>query len=337
MRNIVIVMMVVLLATPMLFAAGAREPADEDVYTFRIPVASGPGSITTQALNVFKEMVEEESDGRIQVRIHHSASLYDSAGAFDAIRRDEVEMTFVSPAVLSTLMPKLEMFTSGYFYKDFDHLMDVMGGDIGDELFEEIAQETNMRPVGTFYLGSRNINLRDIGRTVVTPDDLSGVNLRMPDAPAWLFLGRALGANPTPIAFGELYLALSTGTVDGQDNPLPLTESGKFYEVTDSISLTGHIVDSTWLVINEPLWQRLPDDLREIVAEAALAAEQKVADDTRAAEADLVDYFMSQGLEIVEPDISAFRDRVQSAYLDDPEYTKNWDMDLFERIQAMVD
>jgi tripartite ATP-independent transporter DctP family solute receptor len=283
----------------------------------------------------FKELVEKESNGRINVQVHHSGSLYNSAGAFDAIRRGEVEMTFVSAAVLSDLMPKLAMFSSGYFYKDYKHMRAVLGGDIGTQLSAEIASTTGIRPIASFYLGSRHLNLRNIGRIVRTPDDLKGVKLRMPDAAPWLFLGRALGANPTPIAFGELYMALSTGTVDGQDNPLPLTESGKFFEVTHSISLTGHIVDSTFLVVNESFWKQLPDDLKRIVAGAAQTVERNVDKTTLDAESRLVDFFRSKGLVIVEPDKSAFRSRVQSAYLNDAQATKSWDLELFKRIQSL--
>ena len=120
------------------------------------------------------------------------------------------------------------------------------------------------------YLGTRQVNLRD-SREVKTPADLAGVKLRMPGSKEWLFLGQALGANPTPLAFNEVYLALKTGTIDGQDNPLPTVRAAKFYEVTKQLVLSSHLVDGVFLAIASKAWTAMTPDLQKKVRDAALA------------------------------------------------------------------
>ena len=139
------------------------------------------------------------------------------------------------------------MFTAGYLFNSYDHMTATLNGEVGQEVFQKISDEQGLLPLGAWYLGSREISLSE-DRAIKTPEDLNGVNLRMPNSEAWLFLGEALGANPTPMSFSELYLALQTGAVDGQDNPLGSVESAKFYEVQKSITLTHHLVDSVWPV-----------------------------------------------------------------------------------------
>lgn len=116
-------------------------------------------------------------------------------------------------------------------------------------MYKAVAEKMDVQILAVAYLGTRQINLREI-RAVKTPADLKGVKLRMPGSKEWLFLGEALGATPTPLAFGEVYLGLKTGTIDGQDNPLPTVRAAKFYEVTKQIVLTGHLIDGVFISIS---------------------------------------------------------------------------------------
>ena len=128
--------------------------------------------------------------------------------------------------------------------------------------------------LSVMYLGRRHVNLRQTKDelTVMTPADLAGVNLRMPGTDAWQFLGKALGANPTPMAFTEVYTALQTGSVDGQDNPLPTVVDAKFYEVTKQIALTSHLVDLNYIAFSKAVWDELTPEQQATVQAAAEAA-----------------------------------------------------------------
>ena len=157
----------------------------------------------------------------------------------------------------------------------------------------------------------------------------------MPNSDAWVFLGKAMGANPTAIAFNDLYLALQTGTVDGQDNPLPTVQSAKFYEVQKSISLTNHLVDSVWPTMNVNTWNSLTDTQKGWVMEAIEAARQSCDDQNLKTESEVQDFLKEQGLSIYEADVAAFADHVLETYLNDP-ISDSWDKDLLAEIQAMA-
>jgi TRAP-type C4-dicarboxylate transport system substrate-binding protein len=155
----------------------------------------------------------------------------------------------------------------------------------------------------------------------------------MPGSKEWLFLGEALGATATPLAFGEVYLALKTGTIDGQDNPLPTVRAAKFYEVTKQLVLTNHLVDGIFLSIANKTWNALTPAQKQKVSAAAQAAAQYNNENRLKEESQIVDFFKQQGLQVTTPDVEAFRRNVQAAYLGS-EYAKVWPKGMLERINA---
>lgn len=165
------------------------------------------------------------------------------------------------------------------------------------------------------------------------PADLKGVKLRMPGSKEWLFLGQALGATPTPLAFGEVYLGLKTGTIDGQDNPLPSVCAAKFYEVTKQIVMTSHLVDGIFISISNKAWNAMSPAQKTKVKAAAQAAAVYNNENRIKEEGQLVDFFKKEGLQVTTPDVDAFRKTVQTTYLNS-EYAKVWPKGLLERINA---
>ena len=184
--------------------------------------------------------------------------------------------------------------------------------------------------MSTAYLGTRQVNLRET-RNVRTPADLKGIKLRMPGTKEWLFLGEALGATATPLAFGEVYLGLKTGTIDGQDNPLPTVRAAKFYEVTKQLVLTNHLVDSIFIAISNKTWNALTPAQKQNVKAAAQAAAQFNNENRIKEEGQIVDFFKQQGLQVTTPDLEAFRKSVQDTYAQS-DYAKVWPAGLLERI-----
>jgi TRAP-type C4-dicarboxylate transport system substrate-binding protein len=184
--------------------------------------------------------------------------------------------------------------------------------------------------MGTAYLGTRQVNLRET-RNVRTPADLKGIKLRMPGTKEWLFLGEALGATSTPLAFGEVYLGLKTGTIDGQDNPLPTVRAAKFYEVTKQLVLTNHLVDSIFIAISNKSFNAMNAAQKQKVTAAAQAAAAYNNENRIKEESQIVDFFKQQGLQVTTPDLEAFRKTVQTAY-QNSEYAKVWPKGLVDRI-----
>ncbi|HOX32017.1 MAG TPA: sialic acid TRAP transporter substrate-binding protein SiaP [Spirochaetales bacterium] len=323
MKKLLIVALAMSLAGAALFA----KPV-ELVYT----MTAVPTDAHAGAMRVFKETVERVSGGEIKVLAYDSASLFKQEQEVSAVRSGQADMTATAAPWLTDGSPWLSMFTAGYMFKSYDHMTKVMNGEIGKAAFERVAKEQGIRPLGAQYLGTRQINLvKDM--PVKTPADLKGVKLRMPNSESWLFLGTALGANPTPVSFSELYMALQTKTVDGQDNPLPSDKNAKFYEVTKSITITNHIVDSVWPAINEAKWQSLTAQQKAWVMEGVKAGIKYCDETNLKAEAELVEFFKGAGLKIYYADIDAFSSHVLKQYLDS-KFAKTWDMDLFKKVQA---
>lgn len=318
-------------------ASGSASAADSDAgepVNLIFSIAAVPTDAHGAAQKVFKEKLEEISGGNMTVECYDSGTLYGQDTETDAVKNGDVDMIYSSASWLTDGSPWVSMFTAGYVFQSYDHMTKVLNGDIGKEVFQKIADEQGILPLGAYYLGTRQISLSE-DRAITTPDDLKGVNLRMPNSDAWVFLGKAMGANPTAIAFNDLYLALQTGTVDGQDNPLPTVQSAKFYEVQKSISLTNHLVDSVWPTMNVNTWNSLTDTQKGWVMEAIEAARQSCDDQNLKTESEVQDFLKEQGLSIYEADVAAFADHVLETYLNDP-ISDSWDKDLLAEIQAMA-
>ena len=327
--SLVLVLLVALSAATVAFAQDLGEPVKLIVTLTAVSTDTH-----AKAMMEFEKVVEELSGGNIQVEVYTDATLFTQEEEVVAVVGGDADMTLSSASWLTTGSPWVSMFTAGYVFKSYDHMTNVLNGEIGKSVFEKIGQEQGILPLGAWYLGSREISLSE-DRAVTTPEDLNGVNLRMPNSEAWLFLGQALGANPPPISFSELYLALQTGVVDGQDNPLPSVESAKFYEVQKSITMTNHLVDSVWPAINLQKWESLTDAQKDIIMQGVEAG-RKYCDETNLArEAELVDFFKAEGVSVYEADIDAFSEHVLNYYLNDP-ISDSWDKDLLEQIEAMA-
>jgi tripartite ATP-independent transporter DctP family solute receptor len=327
MKKLLIALLVLALAGEAVFAQANKNKPVELVYT----MTAVPTDAHAGAMRVFKETVERVSGGNIKVKTYDSASLFKQEQEVSAVRSGQADMTATAAPWLTDGSPWISMFTAGYIFKSYDHMTKVLNGPIGKAMFERVAKEQGIRPLGAQYLGTRQLNMvKDVW--IKTPEDLKGVKLRMPNSDSWIFLGKALGANPTPVSFSELYMALQTKTVDGQDNPLPSDKNAKFYEVTKSITLTNHFVDSVWPAINEAKWQSLSDQQKGWVMEGVQAGIKYCDETNLKAEAELVDFFKKAGLKVYNADIDAFSKHVLELYLDSA-YAKKWDMAVYKQIQ----
>lgn len=334
---LVTVLVLVSLAFAGVVSASASGNETAKTYNLVFTTAAVPEEANTKVLvEYIAPRLEELSGGRLTMTVYDSSSLFSQDDELPATIRGNASMCYTDGSWLATYMPSASMFSAGYMFKDLDHMNAVMNGEIGAAFFETVAKEVGVRCLCCYYIGSRTINLRS-AEPAMTPDDLKGVKLRMPNSEAWLMLGRALGADPVPIAFSELYTALATGVVDGQDNPLTGTEEGKFYEVTKSISITNHQIGALWPCINEELWQEMGEELQGYLMQAFTEGIAYNNDIVKQKEAELIAFFEGEGLTIGYPDVDAFKAQVNAYYLADKDFTKDWDMDLYNEIQSLAD
>jgi len=296
----------------------------------RISTPAVPDDWHAKMWTVFKESLDKAAPNQFDVQIHLNASLFKQGAEPAAMARGNLELTTVSAFDIAKLVPEFSIFTAGYIVRDPQHQQKVFNGPIGDELFKAVADKMEITVLSTAYLGTRQVNLRET-RNVRTPADLKGIKLRMPGSKEWLFLGETLGATATPLAFGEVYMGLKTGTIDGQDNPLPTVRAAKFYEVTKQLVLTNHLVDSLYIAIANKTWNSLTAAQKQAVKAAAQAATSFNNDNRIKEEAQIIDFFKQQGLQVSTPDVEAFRKSVQDAYAKS-DYAKVWPKGMLDRI-----
>ena len=304
----------------------------QNKMVLRISTPAVPDDWHAKMWTVFKDNLEKSAPGEFDVQINLNASLFKQGTEPAAMARGNLELSSISAFDIAKLIPEFSVFTAGYIVRDPDHQQKVFNGPIGTEMFKTVSEKMDVTPLSTVYLGTRQVNLREV-RNVKVPADLKGVKLRMPGSKEWLFLGEALGATATPLAFGEVYLGLKTGTIDGQDNPLPSVRAAKFYEVTKQIVLTSHLVDGIFIAISNKAYNAMNAAQKQKVKAAAQAASSYNNENRLKEEAQLVDFFKQQGLQVTTPDVDAYRKSVQATYLNS-EYGKSWPKGLLERINA---
>ena len=282
--------------------------------------------------NVFAPMVASFA----KYKPGYNGSLFAQGTELEAISRGNLTMSIASAQELAQFFPEFSIFATGYVHQDAAHQVRVFNDPLMDPFKQKAEDELGVKLLSVMYLGRRHVNLRFTRdeKNVMTPSDLAGVNLRMPGTDAWQFLGKALGASPTPLAFSEVYTALASGAVDGQDNPLPTVVDKKFYEVTKQISLTSHLVDLNYIAFSKETWDSLSSEQQMTVQRAADAAAAYGRLKQLDKENNLAEFIRSQGVEIYTPDLAAFRKHVQAQYVGS-EFAATWPDGVLERINAL--
>lgn len=296
---------------------------------------STPGPDTewqSKALQAFKAALDTSMPGAFDVQLHYNGTLFAQGTEIEAMQRGNLEVALTSPSDISELIPEYSIFTTGYLFRDSKHLDAVYDGDVGKEFKAKVASDQKLAILRSQYLGTRHVILRQ-ERTVNVPDDLKGVKLRMPGSKAWQFLGNALGANATPLAFEEVYLAMQTGTIDGLENPLPDAIASKFYEVSKQVVLTGHQVANVFFTMPAAFWDGLSADEQKAIMDAEAAAKKVNDDGVIATETDGKSFFEAHGNKVTTPDVAAFRKHVLDAFLNS-DFAKSWPPGMLDRINA---
>lgn len=249
-----------------------------------------------------------------------------------ALQRGNLEMANLAPQDISKQVPAWSLLTSAYLFRDVAHLKKTFKSDVGRDFVKMARDQLGIEVITPVYFGSRHVNLKP-DRQIRTPADLAGIKLRMPPGEFWQFLGESIGVNPTPVAFAEVYTALQTGAIDGQDNPLLLSKLMKFDEVTTQFVLTGHVVGYDMMTVSSKAWNELKPEQQVRFRSAA----EKAIDDYTAKfetqERDAVAALKAEGKKVYTPDVNAFRTFAQKRYVD--KYGRDWPSGALERINAL--
>ena len=264
---------------------------------------------------------------------YYGGNLFKQGTELVALQRGNLEMGNIAPQDISKQIPAWSVLTSAYLFRDAAHLKAFFASDVGQEMSKMAEDQLGVRILGPTYFGTRQVGLKP-EKEIKTPADMAGIKLRMPGGDAWQFLGSALGANPTPMAYAEVYTGLQTGASDGQDSPLPNVENMKFYEVMDQIVLTSHLIGYDLLTISNKAWDAMSAEQQAAFEAAALDAINWSEEQHLARENSLADQFREAGLEIYTPDVEAFRAYAQQQYLES-DLAADWPEGVLDRINAL--
>jgi TRAP-type C4-dicarboxylate transport system substrate-binding protein len=319
-----------LLATTLATAALTAMPAlAQDKAKLRFSAVFAETDIRAEMMKQFADAVKDD----FAFEGYYGGNLFKQGTELVALQRGNLEMGNIAPQDVAKQVPAFSIVTAGYLFRDAAHLKAFFASETGAELKKIAEDQLGIKILGPTYFGVRQVGLKG-DKEIKTPADLAGVKLRMPGGDAWQFLGTALGANPTPMAYAEVYTGLQTGAIDGQDNPLPNVENMKFYEVMNQIVLTSHLVGFDLLTISKTAWDAMGADKQAKVQAAADAAIDFSTQKHLAREKELAETFKGRGLKIYEPDVAAFRTHVQSEYTKS-DLAKDWPAGMLDKINAM--
>ncbi|HUC51575.1 MAG TPA: TRAP transporter substrate-binding protein [Xanthobacteraceae bacterium] len=255
--------------------------------------------------------IKDQTGGRLELQIFPSSQLGSDTDTLSQIRAGGVEFFTLSGLILSTLVPAASINGLGFAFPSYDAVWRAMDGDLGAYVRGQIAKSGLIAMEKIWDNGFRQTTTST--KPIVNPDDFKGMKLRVPPSPLWTSMFKALDAAPASINFNEVYSALQTKVVDGQENPLAIISTAKLYEVQKYCSLTNHMWDGFWFLANQRAWEALPDDVRGVVAKNINTAGLKEREDVAELNATLQKSLAAKGLVFNQPNPAPFRDKLRAA------------------------
>ena len=287
--------------------AGAQQAEFTYKFANNVPATHPLNVRATEAAAAIKA----ESKGRFQIDIFPNNQLGNDTDTLSQLRSGGVEFFSMSGLILSTLVPAASINNMSFAFPDYATVWNTMDGDLGAYVRKQIAAANLVAMDKMWDNGFRQTTTST--KPIVTPADFKGMKLRVPPSPLHISMFKALEAAPTSINFNELYSALQTKIVEGQENPLVLIQISKLYEVQKYCSLTNHMWDGFWFLANRRAWERVPKDLQEIVSRNLNAAALKQRDDMAKLNSHVQQELTAKGMIFNQPDISAFRAKLRDA------------------------
>lgn len=275
--------------------------------------------------------IYKRSDGRIQITQYPAGALGSQYEAVEMLRVGTLDFLTSGPSILTSFDEDVQVFALPYLFRDREHAYKVIESDIGQKMFnDKILKKSGVRTIQFWYFGVRTLTIK--GREVHTPADLAGAKIRCMDAPVFKHVIQSLGANATPLSFKELYLAMQTGVVEGQENPIPTIYRQKFYEVQDYIVLTNHSIHMGTVHVAEKMWQSLSESDRKMIMDVFNEYRSEIDKRLDADASANLEEMQAKGIKVIEPDREAFKEQA-TAYIMNV-YNDKWG-DLIRQIQAV--
>ena len=273
--------------------------------------------------------LQEATDGRYGIEVFPASSLGKEVDINEGLGLGTVDIIYTGQLFAGRAYGPIAIGGSPFMFRDYEHWDKYRNSDLFEELADGYTDATGNHIVAVTYYGNRHVTSN---KPIEAPEDMAGLKIRVPNAPLYMMFPEAAGANPTPIAFAEVYLALQQGTVDAQENPLPTIQAKKFYEVQSDINLTGHITDALLTIVGGPTWNQLSEEDRTALTDVLNETADCATDQIRQQEEELVEWFRGEGVNVNEVDREPFRQATMKLHNGD---MATWDQETYDRLQAI--
>jgi tripartite ATP-independent transporter DctP family solute receptor len=311
-------------------AAGALPARARAATSLRWATVLPPNHPSVAMMERVAKQVRDETGGAVDIQTFPGGQLGSSRDVIESTSSGAIQIVDEGAAQFGQFVPQFSILEAPYIWRDPQQVRRVMASPVLDEMSAMLVAKRSMRVIGSTYYGKRHVTSGS--KAVNTVADMNGFKLRIPEVDTFRAMAEAWGARPTPLNISELYLALSQGAVDGQENPLPTIQSNKFFEVQKYLILTGHIITPRLIVVNETAWQALNPKEQQIL-KSSIEANGVIQDnEILSQESKLVDTFKSAGMTVIQPDIESFRKPVLASL--PPKFESKWGKGLWERIAA---
>jgi tripartite ATP-independent transporter DctP family solute receptor len=277
------------------------------------------------------EEIKKRTNGRYEIGVFPASQLGNENQINEGLGLGTVDMIYTGTAFAGSIHKPLAISGAPFMLRDFDHWKAYRDSKLFRDLARGYEDKTRHKVIALTYYGERMVTAN---KEIKKPEDMKGMKLRVPPAPLFLMLTKSVGANATPIAFAEVYLALQQGTVDGQENPLPTIMAKKFYEVQSHIMLTGHISESLLTIVGTHVWAKLSDADKKVFEEVLMQAAAKASDQIRAQEQKIADELRKLGKNVVTVDRNAFRQAAVKLH-NDASAGAGWSQAEYDALQAL--
>lgn len=275
------------------------------------------------------EALSEATDGRYTIEVFPASSLGKEEDINEGLALGTVDIIYTGQLFAGRSYGPIAIGGAPFMFRDYEHWDAYRNSDLFQQISEGYADASGNHVAALTYYGARHVTAN---KPVLTPEDMDGMKIRVPNAPLYIMFPDAVGANAAPIAFSEVYLALQQGTVDAQENPLPTIQAKKFYEVQSDISLTGHITDALLTIVGGPTWGGMDEADQTALAGVLKEASVCATDQTIQAEIDLVSWFEEQGVAVNEVDRGPFIEAVKKLHNGN---MATWDQETYDQLQAI--
>lgn len=282
-------------------------------------------------MNKVAAEVHDQSGGAVEIQTYPSGQLGSSRDVIEATSSGAIQMVDEGAAQFGQFVSPFSILEAPYLWRDPDHMRHALAAPVMNDMVGQLVAKRDMRVIGSTYYGTRHVTSGS--REIHSVADMKGFKLRVPEVDTYRAMAEAWGARPSPLNIGELYLALSQGAVDGEENPLPTIESSKFNEVQKYLVLTAHIMTPRLIVVNETAWKALDAKTQDLIRDS-LARNAKIQDDAIVAqEKALAETFAKGGMTVITPDLESFRKPVLAAL--PAQFEKRWGAGLWDKLAAI--